>query len=71
MARRDGGYLRPAVDAGLRALILFSFEEVGVDRRGEGRSVEFDGMVVAVVLRGPSPGGTRWRAVPAAEHGGL
>jgi len=59
----DGGYLRPAIDAGLRAQIPFSgcvvaFEEVGVDRRGEGRIVEFDGMVGAVVLRGPAPGGT-------------
>lgn len=56
MARRDGGYLRPAVDAGLRAQIPFSgcvvaFEEVGVDRRGEARIVEFDAMVGAVVFR--------------------
>jgi hypothetical protein len=47
----------------LRAQIPFSgcvvaFEEVGVDRRGEGRIVEFDGMVGVVVLRGPAPGGT-------------
>ena len=37
---------------------VVAFEKVGVDRRGEGRIVEFDGMVGAVVLRGPAPGCT-------------
>ena len=37
---------------------VVAFEEVGIDRRGEGRIVELDGMLGAVVLRGPAPGGT-------------
>ena len=41
-----------------RTLAIVAFEEVGVDGGREGRIVEFDRVVGAVVFRSPAPGGT-------------
>ena len=51
MAKRDGGYLRPAVDTGFESTgfssgCVVAFAEVGVRQQGGVRIVEFGGVAL-------------------------